>query len=203
MTDNAMPWSGRLTARWRRMQDAGRRFGATIGHPRPRVDLDLRRSVPGWLVRLVTLGIGVATLLVLHPPIFGLVVLLASLLVLAVYTAAITGLVYCGLVGLTLLLGSALAWPAEAAVIALGTATWMLAGMMSGLGPRARIEVAAILPTLWRYLIIQAITQLLLAGTRALQSLQLDGPGAAVVAVCCGAGMAAVGWLVLPRLSRD
>lgn len=203
MSHNAIPWSGRLTARWQQMQDAGRRFSATIGHPRPRVDLDLRRSIPGWLVRLVTIGAGVATLVVLHPPIFGLVLLIVMLIVMAVYTAAVTGLVFCGLAGLTLLLGSVEGWPTEAVVIALGTATWMLAGLVSGLGPRARIEVAAVAPTLWRYLIIQAITQLLLAGTRVLESLQLGGPVAAVAAVCCGAGIAAAGWLVLPRLSRN
>lgn len=201
MISNQPAWSDRLTARLRRMQESSRRFSTALDQPRPRVVLDLGAWVPGWMARLVSVALGTAAVLVLHPAPFATVLLGVALALLAIRPNAITGAAFCGLTGLIWLMAPPTTWPTDAALIALGAATWMLAAPLSGLSARTRIEVAALLPSLWRYLIIQAISQLLLAGGLLLGSLHLSGSTVTIVAVCCGAGIAAAGWLAVPHLS--
>jgi hypothetical protein len=168
------------------------------------VHLELGPWIPCWLARLGIVGCGAAAVLLLHPALFGVVVLAAMLVVLAVYTNAVTGIAFAGLLVVLWLLSPPAGWPAAAGLVAVGTAAWMLAGTLSDLGLRTRIELAALLGLLRRYVIVQVISQLLLAGALLLGSLQLTGPVVAVATLCCAVAIALTGWLVLPRLSgRD
>jgi hypothetical protein len=194
----------RLAGQCQRRQGSRRRVTAAFERPRPSVHLELGPRIPCWVARLGIVAFGVAAVLLLRPAIFGVVVLAAVLVVVTIQTNAVTGAAFSGLLLVFWLLSPPAGWPAAGGLVAVGTAVWMTAGVLSGLGPRTQIELAALLPLLRRFVVVQIITQLLLAGALLLGSLQLTGPVVAVAALCCAAAIAVTGWLALPRLSgRD
>lgn len=195
--------SGQLNARWRRLQESRLQLSAALRDRRPAVHVDLAPWIPCWVARLCAVGLGVAAIVALQPATFPAVVLAAALVLVAVRTSTVTATTFCGLLGVFWLLGAETSWPTDAGLIAIAIAGWMLSGTLSGLGPATRIELGVFQRPFGRYLVIQVVTQPLLAGAVLLRSLEPGGALIAVVTLCCAAAVAAAGWWVLPRLSRE
>ncbi len=196
---------GRLTGRWRQLQDSARSTRAAVARPKPPVTVELGRTVRAWWLQLVIAALGVTVILVLHPGVVAVVVICLVLAWITVRPGAAGGAIFCAALGVVWLVDPSPALSAqEFGLLALGPAVWTLAGVLTALGWRTRIELAALRPTALRWLVVQLISQPLLAGAELLRADRPAQPTvpAAVIAFGCAAGIAVAAWLILPRLSH-
>jgi hypothetical protein len=192
--------------RFGRWQDSARRARAGINAPKPPVRVETGRAAPDWVFRIGCLVFGVGAIIALSPGVV-LVVILSALLALVLFRPATsTGAVFCGVLGLF--------WTidptdpnsvAQVAVLALAPALWMLAGVITDLPLRTRVELAVLRVPALRYLVLQVIGQPVLVGAELLQAhrsaIAVSFAGAIVLAVVVL--MAVVAWLLFPRLTRE
>ena len=177
-----------------------RRSVEELSSPLPRVKLASRRSVPAWSVRLLLMIFGVLTIVALHPGPPPIVILSIFLLGVALRPGMVSGCLYCvALAVIWLVLATPVVSLPTVVLIGFGPAVPALATVIAQVPVRARIECRAFAPSLFRFMIIEVITQpvVLLAGS--LQSLKL---GLLPVALVGAVVVAVATWLLLPRLSE-
>lgn len=195
---------GRLTGRWRRLQDSARSTRAAVSRPKPPVAVDLGRAVPAWWLQLVIAALGVGVILLLRPGVVAVVIIALTLAWVTVRPGAAAGAIFCAVLGVSWLVdpSPALSVP-EFALLALGPAVWTVAGVLTGLPFRTRVELVALRPSALRWLVVQLISQPLLVGAELLRTGRPDQPAPlpAVIAFACAAGIALAAWLILPRLN--
>lgn len=193
-----------VTGRARRISDGVRQTRAAVTRPRPPVQIDIGRAAPVWVLRLVAVALGVLAVIMLDPGVVGMVVCGICLLVLAVLPNPATGALFCGVLAVFWMIMPSEPFSIDQyALLALGPAVWTLAGTLSELPLRTRFELRALRTPGRRYLVVQVITQALLAAATALQSVgdRLDPVLLGVIAFACTALLAAAAWLILPRLA--
>jgi hypothetical protein len=195
-----------VTSRVRRVQDGVRQTRAAVTRPKPPVVIEIGPTVPAWSLRLVCVALGVLALIMLDPGIVATVIAGISLLVLVFLPNPGTGALFCGLLALFWMVMPSPPFSVDQfAVLALGPAVWTMAGVLTDLPLRTKIELRALRIPALRYLIIQLITQALLAGATVLQAAtrQADRMLAGLIAFGFAALLAAAAWWILPRFSRD
>lgn len=173
---------------------------------KPPVELEIGRTVPAWLLRIVIIAAGVAAMIILDAGPVAMVIIGTTLAVVAVRPLAATGAVCAGAVGFFWMIVPTPAFhPGQFALIALVHLIFVLAGCAAGLPLRTRVELAALRSPLLRYLIIDVISQLLLLGAQLLRLARPGGDDPAVGAIVlgCAVVLAIAAWLILPRLSRS
>jgi hypothetical protein len=194
------------TGRVRRIQDGVRQTRATVTRPKPPVMIDIGPTVPAWVLRLVCVAFGVLALIMLDPGIVATVIAGISLLVLLFLPNPGTGALFCGLLALFWMVTPSPPFSVDQfAILALGPAVWTMAGVLTDLPLRTKIEWRSLrIPTV-RYLIIQLIGQGLLTGATVLQTAtrQAEPMLTGLTAFGFAALLAAAAWWILPRFSRD
>lgn len=193
-------------ARFGRWQDSARRARAGINAPKPPVRVESGRSAPDWALRLGCLVLGVLTIIVLAPGVV-LIVILSGLLALVLFRPSTgTGAVFCGVLGLSWMIDPSVPNSADqVAVLAMGPALWMLAGVITDLPLRARIEIAVLRVPALRYLVLQLIGQASLIGAELLHANRtgINASFAASIVLAIVVIMAVAAWLLFPRVNTD
>lgn len=189
-------WPAMFEERIRR----ARRSIDELSSPLPLVKLASRRSVPAWSVRLLLMIFGVLTILALQPGSPPTVILSIFLLGVAFRPGVFSGCLYCvALAVIWLVLATPVISLPTVLLLGFGPAIPALATVIAQVPVRARIECRVFTPSLFRFMIIEVITQpvVLLAGS--LQNLKL---GLLPVAIAGAVIVAVATWLLLPRLSK-
>lgn len=193
----------RLFGRAGRMRDSARRVQGLASRPTPPVRIDTGRVLPGWMLRLVLVGLAVVAMIMLSPPIFGWVILIGSTVILAARPNTGTGAVFVGVLGLFWMLFPTPPLAVDGFVLlALAVAVWTVAGTLSGTTVRSRVEVAIWKFPVLRWLILTAVGVIfLLVG----QLLSTAGAGNPMllggIALAAAVVLAIAVWVILPRLS--
>lgn len=197
---------GMVTGRIRRIQDSARQTRAAVTRPKPPVEVDLGRTVPAWLLRLLLLVISAGAVVVLDPSVVAIVIIGLLAVVAVARPMSATGAVLCAAYGFFWMIDPTppLGWQ-QFAVMALAPALWMLAGVITDLPLRSRVELAVFSRPLLRFVIIDAVSQLLLVGAQLLHRAApgTGGPAVAAVVLACAVGLAIAAWLILPHLNRS
>ena len=193
-----------LTGRLRRLQDSARSTHAAVTRPKPPVRVELGRSVRAWWLRLLVIALGVAAVVVLHPAVLAVVIIAMALALVAVRPGTTTGALFCAVLGFFWLVDPSPALSVqEFTLLALGPAVWTLGGALAGLPLRTRVELVALRPTAVRWLLMQLISQPLLAGAELLRTRRpgTEEIGPAMITLGCAVLLAVAAWLILPRLT--
>lgn len=193
-----------VASRLNRMQDSARLTRSAVTRTKPTVAVELGRTLPCWVLRAVGTLLGVVAILLLSPGIVAEVIMAITLVLFFFRSSATTGAVFCAALGLFWMLEPTAPFAAPTfALLAIGPLVWSIGGVCAGLPLRTKIEWRALKPTAIRYLIIQLITQLLLAGAQLLQlhGPPLAGPLAGLLAFAFAIAIAVAAWLILPNLT--
>ncbi len=167
--------------------------------PLPSVGIELTRPVPGWVLRLVGLAIGIGCLLSIRPAVPLLVMAAAALLVWLIRPGGFAIAGFAVLIGIGLLIlsdpwapGGFIATAAVHLMLALscllGSANWS-----------ARFELSLLRPVLVRWLVIQAVVQAVGLIGRWIGTLQLTLP---VLPLLAGAALVGFAIWIFPRIAR-
>jgi hypothetical protein len=190
--------------RMHRVQDTARTTRAAVTQPRPPVLLEVGRTLPAWTLRAALLVLGAAAILLLWPGIVAVVILAALLILVVVVPGTSTGAVFCGVLGLFWMFSPSPAFSVDQiAVLAIGPLVWTIAGVITGLGLRTKVEWRVLRTPALRFLGIQVLCQVLLVGAQLLQS---QGPAlsaqlAGLIAFACTIAIAVGAWLILPTIT--
>jgi hypothetical protein len=196
---------GMVTGRLRRVQDSVRQTRAAVTRPKPPVEVDLGRSVPAWLLRLLILVVSAGAIVILKPPVVSIVIIGLLAVLAAVRPLAATGAVLCAAYGFFWMIDPTPEFGAQQfALMALAPALWMLAGTIADIPLRTRVELAVFRHPLLRFVIIDLVSQLMLVGAQLLHRAApgTGGPAIAAIVLACAVLLAVAAWLILPRLNH-
>lgn len=198
-----MSWLDSRISRW---QDSAKRARAGINAAKPPVRIETERSAPDWVFRAACLVFGVLAIIALHSGIVLIVIMSAMLALVLFRPSAGTAAVFCATVGLSWLIEpSAPNGVAQILVLALVPAVWVLAGVITDLPLRTRIELAVLRVPAVRYVIVQLVVQPALIGAQLLQA-HRAGVGATfagAIVLVIAVIIAAAAWLLLPRVTPE
>ena len=169
--------------------------------PLPRVEVALGAWVPGWVLRLVQATVALCCVALVQPGqgIWFLAVLGTVLLVLR--PSGMVAACFVVALGLRLAVTAPEPYAVMSFLLLFGVHLLVqLARMGSAVPWLARVELRVLLPTLSRFLWVQALAQLLALGGAALTSQSLALPW---LPVLVGASLSVLGWSLLSQLTRS
>jgi hypothetical protein len=193
-----------FSGRVRRVQDSARTTRAAVTRPKPPVRIELGRSVRAWWLQLLIIALGIAAIIALHPGVVAIVLISIALAPAAIRPGTTSGAIFCAMLGVIWLIDPTPAFSVRSfALLAIGPAVWTVAGTLTGLPLRTRIELIALRPALLRWVVLQVISQPLLVGAELLAGHRpgYQALGPALIAFGAAVLVAVAAWLLLPRIT--
>ncbi|HEX8487255.1 MAG TPA: hypothetical protein VF642_01820 [Propionibacteriaceae bacterium] len=169
--------------------------------PLPRVRVALGPWVPGWALRLVQAVVALCCVALLQPGAGTWFLGVAGAFLLVLRPSGIVAACFAAAVGLRLAVISPEPYAVTSFLLLFGVHLLVqLARAGSAVPWAARVELRVLLPTVLRFMTVQALAQLLALSGAALTSQALALPW---VPVLVGAALAVLGWGLLSQLTRS
>lgn len=192
--------AGSLTRSGRRLRDLWRSWQGGATRPLPPVRIDTGLALPSWVFRVILAGLTMGCASLLASNTIAVVASVAGTVLVAIWPGGPMPSVYAAGIGL-LLVASSNPLEYKGFVVLFGVHLLVTLGAIVGrIGWTGLIELRVLVAPARRFAAIQAFAQLVALGAAWVTTRHLALPW---IPVLVGVGLAALTWLLLPRLTRS